>query len=312
MCLRHMSDGLMWVIYRAALGQHNGCFWAAWRPAYLEPAVIPQTPCRRSRLVTRRTAVQSLAAGVLFSTLGTAHAQIALSVAINRVARFRALSQRIAKSYVQMRLGVLPEQAEKVMATAKKLVRSGFADLASVSWPVELAQQVSEVQKSFDVLDALLVMPPTAKSVAAVVAQADRTLDSANTATEAFEKSSKASAAKLVNLAGRQRALSQRMAKNYFLLATGDDHPSARQQLTSDADAFRQAMLTLEAAPLTTPAIRDELTQGNGQWLFFNAALQRKPDARGLADVATTSERLLEVTDRLTDLYDAALKQVLG
>ena len=274
--------------------------------------MIPQSLCHRPRFVTRRVVVQTLAASVLLSTLGTAQAQIALSVAINRVARFRALSQRIAKAYVQMRLGVLPEQAEKVMATAKKLVRSGFADLASVSWPVELAQQVSEVQKSFDVLDALLVMPPTAKSVAAVVAQADRMLDSANTATEAFEKSSKASAAKLVNMAGRQRALSQRMAKNYFLIATGEDFKGARQQLTSDADEFRQAMLTLEAAPLTSPAIRDELAQGNGQWVFFSAALQRKADARGLADIATTSERLLEVTDRLTGLYDAALKQVLG
>jgi hypothetical protein len=63
---------------------------------------------------------------------------------------------------------------------------------------------------------------------------------------------------------------------------------------------------------LSTPAIREELALGEGQWLFFGAALQRKADARGLADVATTSERLLEVTDRLTNLYDAALKEVLG
>ncbi len=61
-----------------------------------------------------------------------------------------------------------------------------------------------------------------------------------------------------------------------------------------------------------TPAIRDELALGDSQWVFFSSALQRKADARGLADIATTSERLLEVTDRLTGLYDAALKQVLG
>ena len=139
-----------------------------------------------------------------------------------------------------------------------------------------------------------------------------RTGEIANTATEAFEKSSKASTAKLVNLAGRQRALSQRLAKNYFLLATGGDFKGARAQLASDADEFHKAMATLASAPLSTPAIRDELALGDGQWLFFSAALQRKADARGLADVATTSERLLEVTDRLTNLYDAALKQVLG
>lgn len=244
--------------------------------------------------------------------MSAAQAQIAVSTAINRIARYRALSQRIAKAYTQLQLAVLPDQATSVMASARKLVRSGFEDLASVPWPADLAQQITEVHKSVDTLEALLVMPPTLQSVAAVAAQADRMLAVANTATEAFEKSSKASTAKLVNLAGRQRALSQRLAKNYFLLATGGDFKGARAQLASDADEFHKAMATLASAPLSTPAIRDELALGDGQWLFFSAALQRKADARGLADVATTSERLLEVTDRLTNLYDAALKQVLG
>lgn len=268
--------------------------------------------CRHPHLASRRAVVQALAASFLLSSVGTARAQMVLSTAINRVGRYRALSQRIAKAYVQMRLGILPEQADKVMATARKLLRSNAAELASMSWPVELTQQLTEVNKSFDALEALLIMPPTPQSVVAVVAQADRVLSSANSATQAFEKSAKASTAKLVNMAGRQRALSQRLAKNYFLMATGVDAKGVREQLASDAAEFQQAMVTLEAAPLTTPAIRDQLALGNGQWLFFNAALQRKADARGLADVATTSERLLEVTDRLTDLYDAALKQVLG
>ncbi len=46
--------------------------------------------------------------------------------------------------------------------------------------------------------------------------------------------------------------------------------------------------------------------------MFFDAALKRAPDMRGLEDVATTSERLLEVMDELTGLYEAALRDVLG
>ena len=73
-----------------------------------------------------------------------------------------------------------------------------------------------------------------------------------------------------------------------------------------------QALSGAAAAPLSTPGIRDELALGESQWVFFEAALQRKSDARGLETVATTSERLLEVMDRLTDLYDNALKDALG
>lgn len=268
--------------------------------------------CRRPRAVTRRAVVQTLGAVLLLPAMGAAQSQIALSTAINRISRYRALSQRMAKAYVQMHLGVLPDQAASVMASAKKFVRSNFDDLASVAWPPELARHVNEVHKSVDALEALLIMPPTAQSVAALVGQADRMLAIANTATEAFEKFSKNSTARLVNIAARQRALSQRLAKNYFLIAVGNDAKGAREQMLSDADEFRTAMATLAAAPISTTAIRDELALGDSQWVFFSSALQRKADARGLADVATTSERLLEVTDRLTGLYEAALKQVLG
>ena len=148
MCLRHTPRLLdVGHFARCVWATHSG-LWAHWWPAYLKPAVIPQSLCHRPRLVTRRTVVQTLVASVLLSTLGTAQAQMALSAAINRVARYRALSQRIAKAYVQMRLGVLPEQAEKVMATAKKLVRSGFVELASVPWPTELAQQMTVIRRS--------------------------------------------------------------------------------------------------------------------------------------------------------------------
>ena len=82
--------------------------------------------------------------------------------------------------------------------------------------------------------------------------------------------------------------------------------------MISDAVEFKQAMVILAAAPLSTQGIRNELGLGESQWLFFDAALQRKPDARGLEAVATTSERLLEVMDKLTGLYDSALQELLG
>ena len=208
---------------------------------------------RSGHLNNRRATLQGLAAVLLAPVLSTAHAQLAVSTAINRTARYRALSQRIAKNYCQIFLHTLPDQALAALGATRKLVRSGFEDLAKVQWPTDLARHVAEIQKQSDVLDTLLVMPPTRESVAAVAVQADRMMAASQAATEAFEKFAKA-----------------------------------------------------------TTAIRNELALGDSQWLFFDAALQRKPDERGLETVGTTSERLLEVTDRLTGLYDAALKEVLG
>ncbi len=268
--------------------------------------------CRAGRHSSRRAMIQTVAAVLLAPALTPAHAQLAISTAINRVARFRALSQRIAKAYCQIHLNVLPDQTRAVLTTARQLVHSGFEDLAKVQWPADLSSMVADVKKQADALEALLVMPPTRESVVAVAVQSDKMMTAAHTTTEAFEKFAKMGTAKLVNMAGRQRALSQRLAKNYFLVAAKLEGKGIQEQMKADAAEFRQAMATLAAAPISTPSIRNELALGDSQWIFFDAALQRKPDDRGLEIVGSTSERLLEVMDRLTGLYDAALKEVLG
>lgn len=272
-----------------------------------------KTPvCSSDRSATRRTLLQALAAVLWVPTWQTAHAQMALSTAINRTARFRSLSQRIAKAYCQIYLQVLPEQSRTVLAMARQLVHSGFADLAQVQWPEALTVQLAQVHKLAVELDTLLLQPPSKELVAAVSLQADKMLISADDATRAFEKLTKNGTAQLVITAGRQRMLSQRLAKNYSLVAAGLHSQAMAHQMLSDAVEFRQAMVILGAASISSPAIRNELGLVESQWIFFDAALQRQPDARGLQAVATTSERLLEVMDKLTGLYDTALREELG
>ncbi|RKR25609.1 PilJ/NarX-like methyl-accepting chemotaxis transducer [Acidovorax sp. 93] len=273
------------------------------------------TPCQR------RVALQWVAAGVLLPTWATwatgAQAQMGLSGAINYAGWFRALSQRMAKAYCQQYLQVLPAAAVDVMGLARKMVQTGSGELArgmqSGQWPAEVGRQLAEVQKQFALLNQMTSAPATTTAlVAAASEQADRTLLIAQAVTEAIEKMAQAPSARLVNLAGRQRMLSQRLAKNYFLSAAKVDSKVVQAQLASDAADFRQALQTLKAAPVSTSSIRNELELADSQWLFFESALRRAADDAGLNAVATTSERLLGVMDKLTGLYDAALREVLG
>jgi hypothetical protein len=66
----------------------------------------------------------------------------------------------------------------------------------------------------------------------------------------------------------------------------------------------------LAKAPQNTPQIRATIELGRSQWVFFDNALaaygkggDAASDAR---NVATTSERILEVMDQLTVLYSQA------
>lgn len=261
---------------------------------------------------SRRLLIKAAAATALLPAAHSSQAQVALSTAINRAARFRALSQRCAKAYCQIYLEVLPENARDVLAAAQRLIQVGFEDLAKGGFSTDLAKQIAALRQEATGLNALLAAPAQKNSVLAVSAQADKMLTVANTTTESLEGLAKQASAKLVSVSGRQRMLSQRLAKNYFLSAAGIDQKSLQEQMASDRHEFKQALATLAAAPISTTSIRNELALGGSQWAFFEAALGRKSDPESMRVVATTSERLLEVTNNLTGLYEAALKDLLG
>lgn len=262
--------------------------------------------------LTRRRVVQLGLATLALPAALPAHAQISMATAINRMARFRALSQRCAKAYVQAYLEVLPESARDVLASAQRLIQVGFEDLAKAKLAAPVQQQLLVVQQESVTLGQLTAVPPSRQAVVAVAQQSDRMLLAANAATEALEAQARQPSARLVNVAGRQRMLSQRLARNYFLSAAGADSKALRDQMSADRAAFVEAMKVLADTPLSTNAIRNEMALGQQQWLLFDASIAHKPDANSLSTVATTSERVLEVMNNLTVMYEAALRDLLG
>lgn len=235
-------------------------------------------------------------------------APVVTSSVINRAARFRALSQRIAKAYCQIFLGVQPKEAAAVLAASRALLHVGFEELLKEQWPAVIGQSLAQVRSIYTALDAQLVMPPTRDTVIAVAAQADNLLAATEVLTAAFEKVANRSANKVLTMAGRQRILSQRLAKNYFLLTADLAGNEVKTQRVADAAEFKRALGELAQMPVTNAGIRGEIESGEMQWVFFEAALARQPDERGQLAVATTSERLLEVMEKLTVQYEVALK----
>jgi hypothetical protein len=241
-----------------------------------------------------------------------AQAQISAAVAINRAARLRALSQRSVKLLCQKQLNVLPKQANDTLVIAQRLIQQSIDDLAKAQLGPEAAAQYRLVSQEASALSSLVAGAPTKDLLVSANAQADKLLNAADTLTRQIEQATKQESAALINLAGRQRMLSQRMAKNYFLAAAGLETPAQRQQASGDRSDFSKALQTLGGATVNTDAIKAELELARAQWLFFELQVQRPADAAGLHTVATTSERILEVMNNLTTQYEIALRDTLG
>jgi hypothetical protein len=143
-------------------------------------------------------------------------------------------------------------------------------------------------------------------------------LDNAERLTGNLETAGLATKLRVINVAGRQRMLAQKMAKLALMPALIED-PAARPApglMEAAMTAFSEGIDYLKSIPLSTPEIRRDLAQALELWLGFQAALPdsgrfRGQAGQGQAIVAALSDELAEKFDRLTGHYERGMQMLL-
>lgn len=262
--------------------------------------------------LSRRTFVQLSAIGLCLPAAFDAHALAAATNTMNKTARFRALSQRSAKAYVQLVLNVLPDTTKNTIATSQRLMLSSLDELALGSYTTEVSQNIAAIKTEAAALNTLLATVPKRDMLVAVSVQADKLTEQANKTTELLANQTKSGNAKIVAIADKQRMLSQRLAKNYFMQAANLNSLPIRQQLVSDRAEFKAGLAMLKDAPISTASIRNDIELCTAQWYLFETSID-KPRSRPFVmdDVAVSSERLLDITSSLSSHYEKAVKDVV-
>ena len=245
------------------------------------------------------------------ATLGgrPAHAEInSLNEAINRAGRQRMLSQRMAKAWLAMGQGIDAERAQKIMLDSMALFDRQFVELKVYAPSPEIRNTYIAMEPVWsNYKSALVGSTPERGSAPALLALDAQVLKLAQQGTEQLEQYSGRAAGKLVNMAGRQRMLSQRAAKFYLSQNWGAPVPDALKELNKARAEFVTALKILMNAPQATEAIQQELSLAEQQWVFFDQALSRLGESSGgvrrAQDVFSTSEKILQIMDRVTGLY---------
>lgn len=237
-----------------------------------------------------------------------------LADAVNRSGQLRMLSQRILSLHLLCSLGVqevkhaalldesIDRVDENVTLLRKSLSQPTYGDL------------LDGIAKSWESIKTSLAN----KSTEALEQQAESLLREAERLTTNLERSGAAGPLHVLNLAGRQRMLSQRFVKYALLSVVGEGATVdlAQASIRATKREFEEALTYLNGIPLSTPDIHSTLAAAGVTWLRMVNAAQENLRQTGkrrvdcLIDLAAQSETLLTLSEQLSTHYEMSMQML--
>ena len=228
---------------------------------------------------------------------------------VNRAGQLRMLSQRLVKLYALMCAGVTPEVTANLCRDSIEQIEANLAILGRTLSKPTFGDLIEAVLAPWGQLKAALAAAPAVARLAVIDALAERLLTQAEALTKTLETAGFAAALHVINVSGRQRMLTQRLAKLAIVASLAPGVSGKGMEATQQA--FVDGLAYLSKIPLTSPEIRAALDAAMSDWTLYRPALSQagKPDAR--LEIANLSETLLMRFETLTDLYERGMQMLM-
>lgn len=224
---------------------------------------------------------------------------------LNAAGELRMLSQRLAKSYVQLGLDVVPAAAleqlqDSIMRFERNLERMQV--LATAVPPA--GASIERLRGDWSALRGAVAEPADRTRALLASRRSLDVLESAERLVTTLEAAADSGSARTINQAGRLRMLSQRVVKAYMLYSWDADTAASRREMESAADEFGRGLTTLAALSGNTAEMRSELSEIALQWEWLRTALSVEGAGSYRLVVAEAADSILAATDRLVRLYE--------